>query len=176
MTNYNKRRTPVVVAASKFLLMLILAIMQVACAMVETRHLEISSYLIVPGRSIGPISIGMDNDEVMRILGPPSKVFIMSKGRSLQYIWRSGGPLILGVEFGEDFAPKVLQVWTKDPRFATKKGIHVGNSTKDVVRILGSPKRMRGFQAIYCGLEFVPTESNIVDSITAVNGQSECNN
>ncbi len=110
--------------------------------------------LIVPGQRIGPIRLGMDQDEVIRILGEPSYIDERPEWAETYHVY-GGRNTFLGwlvIGYNRSLAPQVQDILTADPRFATDRGIRpggrdwdghgaAGSSGADVVRAYGRPKK-----------------------------------
>lgn len=96
--------------------------------------------LIVPGKSIGAIRLGMSPGEVLRILGDPAQSGRDSSTRSW-YLWfRNEGShsYILDVKI---IGSSVAAIYTEDPQYSTSDGIRAGASQLRIVSALGNPER-----------------------------------
>lgn len=101
---------------------------------------EPSLFLIVPGTSIGPISLGMPFEEVLKLLGPYQTRNVAIPGFP-RYIWtalpkdRLHGRLVVASGTGAVDAISVLY----DSRYTTSTGIHIGDSSTTVRLTMGTP-------------------------------------
>jgi hypothetical protein len=118
----------------------------------EPAAAPIFDQLIVPGKRIGPISVGMSTSDVLKALGEPTRASITScKGPgdpegvysqhcATKYGWANGLqaeiPLISRRHWIKE---RVYEVTTKDPRYATSGGVKVGSSELSVRAIYGPP-------------------------------------
>jgi len=87
--------------------------------------------LIVPGCRIGPIAIGMTNEDLLRTLGPPRLSRDQGKFVSNQY---DSLKITAMVEGG-----RVGWLFTTDPRYHTAAGVRVGSSIMEATVSLGEP-------------------------------------
>ena len=103
---------------------------------VQTRYspptTPIFDKLIIPGERIGPISLGMPQADVLKILGTPPKSSIHTDGHSRYYY------ADLTVFISRD--SRVLRILTNSPEYATAGGIRVGMTEPEVRAKLGKPK------------------------------------
>jgi tetratricopeptide (TPR) repeat protein len=87
----------------------------------EQKEKEASSHLIVPGKRIGMVTLGMTPAQLLQVLGEPD--------RSQSY--GSNGS---GYGYHDDYyimtgkAGRVWSISTRSPLFATKEGLRVGDS------------------------------------------------
>lgn len=88
--------------------------------------------LIVPGERIGPISLGMPQADVLKILGTPPESTIHTDGHSRYYY------ADLTVFITRD--SRVDGIQTALPEYATAEGIRVGMTEPEVRAKLGKPK------------------------------------
>jgi hypothetical protein len=77
--------------------------------------------LIVPGRSIGPVSLDEPRVGVTRALGPGKR----SRRGIVSYF---GGRLIVDYWFHDGLTKRVEYLQTTSPGFRTRSGVHVGSS------------------------------------------------
>ena len=96
--------------------------------------------LIVPGKRIGQLSIGMTVQEVYTVMkgADPTETMAGTNGSRL-YKWGSDAKwvsVIIDVK-----TERVSYVGTNDPRFATKEGIRVGDSQFTLDAKMGPPQR-----------------------------------
>ncbi|HEV2359344.1 MAG TPA: hypothetical protein VGZ23_17275 [bacterium] len=92
-------------------------------------------FLVVPGRRIGPVTIGMHLNAVEEILGHPSRVD--SDGRTQWYEWKSPDNRLrsIAVETLQDTV--VLISLAHDPRYRTREGWGDGDTLEAVERVWG---------------------------------------
>lgn len=93
--------------------------------------------LIVPGERIGPISLGMMQADVLKILGVPPKSSIHTDGHSRYYY------ADLTVWISRD--SRVFRIGTDSPEYATADGIRVGMTEPEVRAKKGNPTRMEDY-------------------------------
>src|ERR1700730_6859535 len=91
--------------------------------------------LIVPGVRIGPISLGMSDADVYKILGDPTQTMTegVDMGRAIQYVFPKLTVVVSRATH------KVTSVITLDPGYSTAEGIKVGSSGLAVSTKLGIP-------------------------------------
>jgi outer membrane protein assembly factor BamE (lipoprotein component of BamABCDE complex) len=94
--------------------------------------------LIVPGKSVGAVTMGMSPGEVLRILGDPDQ-----SGKyptSSWYLWfRHEGNKAYTLQVNLD-GSGVIAFVVQDPRYATSDGVAVGVSELRVKTVLGDPE------------------------------------
>ena len=114
----------------------------------EVKRKEESDHLIVPGRRIGSISLGMTASAVIKILGQPTRAF--GSGAKQNYWW-STFELGVGVD---NQSQRVVSVGTMGPQWATARGLRVGDSEAKVKAQLGVPRQTmwKGQRRWYPGL------------------------
>ncbi len=78
--------------------------------------------LIVPGKSIGPISLGMSMSEVENILGQPNKIFEKARHNNGAYYYKS---VIQGNVIHDD-RRNVMGILTFSSNYRTRLGLAVG--------------------------------------------------
>jgi len=130
---------------------------------------SLDQFLVVPGRSLGPIIIGMRLDSVERILGRPTKVD--PSGATQWYQWQAPEDHLrsIAVETSQDVV--VLISLAHDPRYRTNDGLGDGTAMGEVERILGRPSsvtRLGGFSIVQYrkdGIGFVTNGSGLVTGI-----------
>ncbi len=88
------------------------------------------AYLIVPGRAVGPIALGMRIAQVFQYLGPPQGP--EHAGRSGKFFWPGRG---VTVRVGGD--GRVDAVFVESPEYRTAQGIGVGSHRDEVVAVFG---------------------------------------
>ncbi|MDR5682580.1 MAG: hypothetical protein QN163_00935 [Armatimonadota bacterium] len=89
-----------------------------------------TSLLIVPGRSVGPIVLGMRMTQVFQVLGPP-------EGRepgdqTIKFFWPRRG---LTVRVDRD--GRVDAIFVESPAYRTARGVGVGSTRDEVVGAYG---------------------------------------
>ncbi len=93
--------------------------------------------LIVPGRSVGLISLGMPASQVENILGQPTKVFQKGINNSAQYNYDLGhGWLNVAL----DGRRNVCMILVFSSQYRTKLGVAVGANIDEARRELGHPE------------------------------------
>lgn len=97
--------------------------------------------LIVPGKSIGKLSLGMTQPEVYNLMkgANPTETMDYDDGSRL-YKWGNTYSVIINVK-----SERVTYVGTGDARFATKEGVHVGDSQFTLEVKMGTPQRRERF-------------------------------
>lgn len=95
-----------------------------------------ASHLISPGEGIGQIRIGMEIDEVARILGPAKQEPLDTNGNSL-YSWGTQHFFAWAQNDGT-----VFTLGTSDREYTTRDNLHVGSAEADVRSVLGEPSRV----------------------------------
>jgi hypothetical protein len=131
-------------------------------------------FLVVPGRRIGPVAIGMRLDAVENIFGRPSKVD--PSGRTQWYEWKAPDDRFrsIAVETVQDTV--VLISLAHDPRYRTREGLGDGTALAEVERVLGRPSsvvRLGGFSIVQYrkhGIGFVTDGSGRVTGIVIAPG------
>jgi hypothetical protein len=117
---------------------LVLGLVLPGCASAQTE--EPSPFVIVPGTSIGPISLGMPFEAVLKVLGPYQESNVAIPGFP-RYIWtklpkdRLHGRFVVASGTGSVDAVSVLY----DSRYATSTGVHIGDSSTSVRLNIGRP-------------------------------------
>lgn len=91
-------------------------------------------YLIVGGKSIGPVSIGMTLAEVRTVLGPEGSR-LRDDSQSLYRFPQVH--LMIWVESGKVGR---IMVTNSDSSYATAEGFRAGSKTADVIAAYGKPK------------------------------------
>ncbi|HET7854086.1 MAG TPA: FxLYD domain-containing protein [Candidatus Methylomirabilis sp.] len=90
-------------------------------------------WLVLPGKAVGPVILGMAPGEVRGILGEPAS-------RENNRIWGYETPARVRIEF---HAGRVHTITTWDPRAETPDGLRVGSPQSAVVRALGGNPETR---------------------------------
>jgi len=150
-----------------FMLALVIAVPQIAAAQGNT-------FLIVPGRSLGSVAIGMRLEAVESVLGKPSKVD--PNGRTPWYEWKAPDNRFRSIAVETLQNTVVLISLAHDPRYRTSQGIGDGTALADVERTLGQPSsvmRLGGFSIVQyrrIGIGFVTDGSGRVTGIIIAPG------
>ena len=98
------------------------------------------SFLISPGKSIGPVSLGIPVQSSFAALGP-SKGTQKYQDGSVQYRWFEP-PLNSGLGIAATQNDMILRVWVlNDEKYTTREGLHAGSTEAQVRAILGEPTR-----------------------------------
>ena len=79
--------------------------------------------LIVPGVRVGPVTLGMTDADLYKMLGEPAQTMVTSNGARIHYVYSS---LNVGVDRDSHI---VVAVETHDPAYATAGGIKFGSSS-----------------------------------------------
>jgi hypothetical protein len=123
------------IRAAKFveIALVIFTLFLTSCA-TEPIALQNSDHLIVPGERVGPIKLGMTEQEVFNLLGPAKKHFF--RFGTLIYSWEDG-------DFEINVSPDnhtVYVVKVFSPSYHTAEGVRVGSSEFDLVHLKGLPQ------------------------------------
>ena len=127
-----------------------------------------SSFLIVPGASIGPVNIGMPLQQVLKLLGRNATKNIAIPGVP-RYIWtelpdnRLAGRFVVSTS-GTPESVNAISV-SSDARYVTSTGIRIGDPSATVRWTMGEPASVRVafFDAniwLYPGIAFLIGNSN----------------
>ena len=133
-----------------------------------------NQFLVVPGRSLGPVAIGMRLEAVERLLGRPSKVD--PTGRTQWYEWKSPDNRLRSIAVETLQNTVVLISLAHDPRYRTSQGLGDGTALSQVERVLGRPSsviRLGGFSIVQyrrIGIGFVTDGSERVTGIVIAPG------
>jgi len=100
-----------------------------------------NSYLIVPGKSIGAIKLGMPKELVVKQLGGPERVEPTTLGQ--EYIYER---LSLTVAFEFD---NVTGIRTWDSAMRTAEGLGVGSGWPSVAGAFGNPQKSDDYSVYY---------------------------
>ncbi|WP_276499818.1 hypothetical protein [Pontibacter litorisediminis] len=107
-----------------------------------------STYLILPGESIGKVKLGMPGSELTSILGKPDSTDA-AMGKALLY-WLNGQHYLViytVADFGgQDERPKVQQVQVNSPQFQTPDGIGTGKALPEIRQKYGRLKPLAHYQ------------------------------
>jgi hypothetical protein len=98
--------------------------------------------LIVPGRRIGPISIGMTASDLLRILGEPDQTDHSSTATGYKYTSRG-----LRVQL-HDRDQRVSSIAALDASWMTAQGLRVGDSELKMKSRLGAPSSSRTLYSV----------------------------
>jgi len=126
-------------------------------------------FLVVPGLSMGPITIGMRLEAVENIFGDPSKVD--PTGQTQWYEWKSPDDHLRSIAVETLQNTVVLISLAHDPRYRTSQGLGDGTAFMEVRHVLGRPSstiRLGGFSIIQyrtLGIGFVIDGSGRVTGI-----------
>lgn len=123
-------------------------------------------FLIVPGTSVGPVSVGMPFEEVLKQLGHYASRKITTPPR---YIWTElPNNCLVGrfvVSTAGSSGPVLAISVSYDARYMTSTGIHVGDPSGNVRWTIGPPVSVSAnfFDAdvwLYPGIAFLVGNSN----------------
>jgi len=96
---------------------------------------------VVPGKSIGPVRLGMHVEEVVAALGQPVRSQPLSDGTTA-YQW-FGPPNNSGLGVRTTPAGVVYRVWIiNDVQYAIQNHVHVGSTEADARTALGEPAQV----------------------------------
>jgi len=149
------------------LVLLVLALALMPAALTGAAPSE--RFLIVPGRSAGPIGIGMPLDAVEHIFGRPSTADLT--GSTHWYQWRVSVNQAASIAVETAQNTVVLISLAHDPRYRTSEGLGDGDTLDDVRRVFGRPSsvmRLSGYaiaQYRTKGIAFVTDGSDRVTGI-----------
>jgi hypothetical protein len=133
-----------------------------------------NQFLVVPGRSLGPVAIGMRLEAVESLLGRPSKVD--PTGRTQWYEWKSPDNRLRSIAVETLQNTVVLISLAHDPRYRTSQGLGDGTALSQVERELGRPSsviHLGGFSIVQyrrIGIGFVTDGSERVTGIVIAPG------
>ncbi len=131
-------------------------------------------FLVVPGRSMGHIAIGMRLDAVESVFGRPSKVD--PTGRTQWYEWKAPDNRLRSIAVETVQNTVVLISLAHDPRYRTRDDLGDGTTFAEVQRVLGRPSsimRLGGFSIVQYrknGIGFVIDGSDHVSGIVIAPG------
>jgi hypothetical protein len=131
-------------------------------------------FLVVPGRSMGPVAIGMRLEAVEEALGRPSKADL--SGHTQWYEWKSPENRLRSIAVETLQNTVVLISLAHDPRYRTRDGLGDGDALADVERVLGQPSsimRLGGFSIVQYrreGIGFVTDGTGRVTGIVIAPG------
>ena len=124
-------------------------------------------FLVLPGRSVGPVALGMTMDNVKAVWGSPTKV--ERDANSQWYTWRDSPPRSVAVEMQSNMV--VMISIAHDPRYRTRDGLGDGDSVDRIQRLLGRPSHVRplpGFSMLEyksLGVAFVIDQTHHVTGV-----------
>lgn len=131
-------------------------------------------FLVVPGRSMGPVAIGMRLEAVESVLGRPTKVD--PSGRTQWYEWKDPENRFRSIAVETLQNSVVLISLAHDPRYRTIDGLGDGTPLAEVERVLGRPSsvmNLGGFSIVQyrrTGIGFVTDGSGRVTGIVIAPG------
>jgi hypothetical protein len=124
----------------------LLLVLLAACSLLlhqQSRAQERDDHLIVPWQRIGPITLGMNAEELFGIMGHPTATKRGALDRGVDvYTWRND----LSATITKDGA-YVTQICAFSPSYTTAQGIRPGSADRSVSAALGEPRRSRLFSA-----------------------------
>jgi hypothetical protein len=126
-------------------------------------------FLVVPGRSMGPVVIGMRLDAVERILGAPTTSDTSSA--TYWYEWKAPEDHLRSIAVETSQNVVILISLAHDPRYRTSAGLGDGTMMGDVERALGRPSsvmRLGGYSIVQYrrdGIGFVTNGTGLVTGI-----------
>ena len=103
-----------------------------------------NDYLIVPWERIGPITLGMSADDLLRLMGDPTHTMGGPPHTFNTLYWHDE----LSATINKDGA-YVTQVCALSPAHATRQGVHPGSSEAAVEALLGEPQSSRVYTAFW---------------------------
>lgn len=128
-----------------------------------------TAFLVVPGRSIGAVAIGMRLEAVENVLGNPSKVD--PSGRTQWYEWKDPEDRFRSIAVETLQNTVVLISLAHDARYRTIDGLGDGTPLAEVERVLGRPSsvmNLGGFSIVQyrgTGIGFVTDGTRRVTGI-----------
>jgi hypothetical protein len=132
------------------------------------------AFLVVPGRSMGPIAIGMRLEAVEETFGSPTKTDL--SGQTQWYEWKSPDDHLRSIAVETLKNTVVLISLAHDPRYRTNEGLGDGTTLAEVERVLGTPSsvmHLGGFSIVQyrrTGIGFVTDGSGRVTGIVIAPG------
>jgi trypsin-like peptidase len=104
-----------------------------------------SNFVITPGRSIGDLALGMHQNEIQTLLGPPKQGGYGNGGSYMNWFERyatNSDPRGLWAVFSSVSSDEAIMIGVlNDPRYLTVQGLHSGSREDDVRAALGKPSR-----------------------------------
>jgi hypothetical protein len=126
-------------------------------------------FLVVPGRSAGPIDIGMKLDAVERIFGQASMKDLTSNTQWYQWQAPVGHAASFAVETLQNTV--VLISLAHDPRYRTSEGLGDGNTLDEVQRVFGQPSsvmHLSGYAIVQYRTKGIGFVTNGSDHVTGI--------
>lgn len=142
-----------------------------------------ANLIIVPGHSIGDISLGMTQTMVLNRLGLPDEITNYANGEATDVFWtyqqEEGRALVISWTRKDRQAGGVDFLLTDSRRFVTSKGVSIGQSRfAQVLDRYGAPDKVspsgRGVTFYYnsLGVRFrVDPESDMIAAVTVIGRQ-----
>ncbi len=168
----------------KYILLVSIISTVLLLVLMASTAVQAESARIVPGEQIGPVVLGMAENDVLKILGRPDKTYktvatvngsqrVM--GKTYYYGKKRLGGHVWTINVSTIPTPQVKFIQTTSTRYATDSGIKVGSSGVDVVEAFGrqydtnylSGPLAGGVQLIYhnLGINFTLTRDNQVVAV-----------
>lgn len=106
-----------------------------------------AGFLILPGQSIGPLHIGMNVVDAIKIMGTPKSTEPSDQDGVVLFRWYDAVSLSAatpgggtGLYVAADFTGQILRVTAhNDPRSVTPNGVHDGMTESQVRAAMGTP-------------------------------------
>ena len=118
-----------------------------AQAVIEQASKNAAKVQIVPGKSIGLISLGMSMSEVESILGQPNKIFAKTSSHNGTYYYES----VLQGNVTHDDRMNVIGITTWSSNYRTRLGVAVGANIGEARREFGEPREIElGNGSAFC--------------------------
>jgi outer membrane protein assembly factor BamE (lipoprotein component of BamABCDE complex) len=92
-----------------------------------------NDHLIVPWQRIGPVTLGMTADDVVRVLGEPTQ----KNQRSFVTVYYWKDDLTVTVKAEDSY---VTEICALSPDYATARGLRPGMSDTSVTALMGEPQ------------------------------------
>lgn len=100
--------------------------------------------LIVPGKRIGPLSLGMNAGQLLKTMGSP----ISTRRLADSNIYIFSGEITAIVLTDNN---KVIKVSTRNSRYATSEGLRAGTDDLNVRAVMGAPSTLRNLRHTLSG-------------------------
>ncbi len=111
-----------------------------------------NDYMIVPGERIGLVSLQMSPSEMMRLLGPPSRVG--KEGSITQYVWRNHKIRVSeNADTGTIANIQTYLIPREENRYKTERGVGVGATRQQIGEAYGDDG---------CGLQNLSGGANLL--------------
>lgn len=134
---------------TKFSIIIILALLLVTTATI-TSMAETSSYIAIPGESMGNYHLGISINELKKMLGEPGKTKSFEEDGVKTYIYTfDSGSLFFEAHNKNDV---IFNILTNIPAYKTKDGVGVTSSINDIKSLYGKPtfdKSSDGFLTLF---------------------------